>query len=176
MNNIELMNNPIELLNKWLSEERAAGAPNPQQAVLSTATDQAVPHARVVAIREINDQWLLFFTQKKTRKVSELGINPIAAMVFWFELLQREVIIEGEVEPLSEVENTHYWQSYPREAQIRFYSYAPTSSESITSKQELEEKRKQIEQKFIGKQLPINEFYCGFKLKPKRTALLNLNS
>lgn len=91
------MNNPIDLMNKWLHEEQAAGAPNPQQAVLSTSTNDNVPHGRVVAIREINDQGLLFFTQKGTRKVNELNINPIGAITFWFELLQREIMIEGTV-------------------------------------------------------------------------------
>lgn len=122
------MTNPFELLKTWLQEERDGGAPNPQQAVLATAAQQTAPHARVVAIREITENGLLFFTQRGTRKVQELQDNPHATMVFWLELQQRGVIVEGSVVPLSAEENGHYWQSYPREAQIRFYSYAPTST------------------------------------------------
>lgn len=70
------MIDPIQQLNLWITEEHQAGAPNPQQGVLSTATTSAVPHARVVAIREINEDGLLFFTQKGTRKVAELTANP----------------------------------------------------------------------------------------------------
>ena len=88
---------PIEHLRQWLQNERTAGAPNPQQAVLSTATIDAVPHSRVVAIREIDAQGLLFFTQRDTRKVAEMSINPAVSMTFWFELLLREVIIDGTV-------------------------------------------------------------------------------
>jgi pyridoxamine 5'-phosphate oxidase len=44
-------------------EEKQAGAPNPQQAVLATCARAAVPHARVVVIREMNEDSLLFFTQ-----------------------------------------------------------------------------------------------------------------
>jgi pyridoxamine 5'-phosphate oxidase len=95
------MKEPYDLLIQWLAEERERGAPHPQQAVLSTAALNARPSARVVAIREINEQGLLFFTQRSTRKVQELLKNPLAVVTFWFELLRREVIIEGIVESLS---------------------------------------------------------------------------
>ena len=159
---------PIEHLRQWLQNERTAGAPNPQQAVLSTATIDAVPHSRVVAIREIDAQGLLFFTQRDTRKVAEMSINPAVSMTFWFELLLREVIIEGTIEALSEVENEQYWQSYPREAQIRFHSYAPTSAQPIRDKQELEEKRRVIQQNCTDHPVPVSPLYCGFRLKPNR--------
>ncbi|HCJ1109662.1 TPA: pyridoxal 5'-phosphate synthase [Legionella pneumophila] len=159
---------PIKQLNIWIDEERHKGAPNPQQAVLSTATKESIPHARVVAIREISEQSLLFFTQKGTRKVAELITNPIATLTFWFELLQREVIIEGVVESLLPEENERYWQAYPREAQIRFYSYAATSSQPIISKHQLEKKKKNIAVNYQDKPLPMSEFYCGFRVKPAR--------
>ena len=159
---------PIQLLKNWLEEEKEKGVLNPQQAVLSTATLTSVPHSRVVAIREINEDSLLFFTQKGTRKVTELMNNPAANLTFWFELSSREVIIEGTVVPLSIEENAVYWESYPREAQIRFYSYAATSSKHIASKAILEQKKRQIEVEFHEKKLPVSEFYCGFRFKPKR--------
>lgn len=159
---------PIEHLTQWLQNEHSAGAPNPQHAVLSTANRDAVPHCRVVAIREMNDQGLLFFTQRNTKKVAEINMNPFASMTFWFELLSREVIIEGVIEPLTEVENEQYWQNYPREAQIRFHSYAPTSAQPIRDKQELEEKREQIRQQYTNQPVPLSPLYCGFRLKPTR--------
>ena len=165
---ISEMIDPIKHLNQWLQDERAAGAPNPLQAVLSTADSAGVPHSRVVAIREINSQGLLFFTQRNTRKVTEMRVNPSVSMTFWFELCLREVIIEGVIEALSETENEQYWQSYPREAQIRFHSYAPTSAQPIRDKQELEEKREQIRQQYTNQPVPLSPLYCGFRLKPTR--------
>ena len=149
-------------------EEAQMGAPNPQQAVLSTATLRAIPHARVVAIREITLDSLLFFTQRGTRKVKELEENRNAVITFWFELYQREVIIEGRVERLSDAENEHYWQTYPREAQLRFYAYAPTSSQPIPNKQALEVKKKSLEEEYKNKELPVSPYYCGFRLKPNK--------
>ncbi len=116
----------------------------------------------------MSEQGLLFFTQRSTKKVTELNTNPVASMTFWFELLLREVMIDGIVEALSDAENEQYWQTYPREAQVRFCSYAPTSAQPISSKQQLEEKKQQIEAAYDEKPLPVSEFYCGFRLKPRK--------
>lgn len=159
---------PIELLSNWLNDEKQAGAPNPRQAILATCTKSALPHARVVAIREMDERGLLFFTQQGTRKVNELIGNPYATLTFWLELFQRQVILEGLATPLTEAENLNYWISYPREAQIRFYSYAPTSSQPIQNKEVLENRKKQIEHEFTGKDLPFSPYYRGFRLKPSR--------
>lgn len=159
---------PFKLLNQWIAEEMDAGAPNPQHAVLATASLKAVPHGRVVAIREVSERGLIFFTQKGTRKVVELTDNPQASLTFWFELLQREVVIEGKVQLLPLVETKGYWDNYPHSAQLRFAAYAPTSMQVISSKQVLEEKKIAIEKEYMNRKLPLNSFYCGFRLIPKK--------
>jgi pyridoxamine 5'-phosphate oxidase len=105
----------------------------------------------VVAIREITKDWILFFTQKRTRKVEEIKCNGKIALTFWLERHARETIIEGEASFLSEEQNAHYWDSYPHWAQVRFCSYAPTSGDAIQSKTILEHKRLEIEQASTNK-------------------------
>ncbi|MFC3907499.1 pyridoxal 5'-phosphate synthase [Legionella dresdenensis] len=159
---------PIQLLEKWIKEEKDIGAPNPQQAILSTATKEGIPHSRVVAIREITPQGILFFTQKGTRKVTEIADNPRVSLAFWFELIQRSVILEAFIEALSEGENKAYWSAYPRIAQLRFLAYAPTSSQPIDSKQILEDKKSAIEQEYRDKELPYTPLYCGYRIIPQK--------
>ncbi|KTD53447.1 pyridoxamine 5'-phosphate oxidase [Legionella santicrucis] len=160
------MNNPINILLSWIDEERTKGAPDPKQAVLSTTNLDSVPHGRVVAIREINDNGFLFFTQKDTRKYVELTSNPLASITFWFELFEREVMIDGSIIALSAIENENYWNTYSPVAQIRFHSYAPTSAQPITNKQLLEDKRNKLAQQ--DQPLPVSDYYCGFRLIPSR--------
>ena len=162
------MNNPIQLLKNWLDNESELGAPNSQQAVLCTATPDAIPHGRVVAIREISTEGLLFFTQKTTRKVAELIHHQQASIVFWLELQQRQVVVEGKAEALTVSENLYFWESYPREAQLRFYAYAQTSAQAIASKAELENKKQLIASEYQDQPLPIHPHYQGFRLKPNR--------
>ena len=159
---------PISKLLLWLKEEQLAGAPDPHSAVLATVAAGAMPHSRVVAIREINDQGLLFFTQKHTRKVSEIESNPHASLTFWLELKERQVCIDGEIEPLSYQENESYWLTYPRFSQIRFTAYAPTSGQPIQSKSILEANKLAIEKDFQNIPVPFNPLYCGYRIKPKR--------
>lgn len=159
---------PLQLLQQWIKEEKDHGAPNPQQAILSTATKEGIPHSRVVAIREITPQGILFFTQKGTRKVTEIADNPRASLTFWFELLQKEVILEALIEALSEGENKAYWSTYPRIAQLRFLAYAPTSSQPIDSKQILEDKKLFIEQEYKDQELPYTPLYCGYRIIPSK--------
>lgn len=165
-------NDPIALLTTWISEELERGAPNPQHATLSTTGKDSIPHGRVIAIREINEQGLLFFTQRGTRKVVEMTYNPMVSLTFWFELFEREVMIDGSARPLSESENQAYWDTYPSFAQIRFHSYAPTSSHVIPSKQLIENKRKILISRFQDKSLPMSEYYCGFRVIPTRMVFI----
>ncbi|KTC92869.1 MULTISPECIES: pyridoxine/pyridoxamine 5'-phosphate oxidase [Legionella] len=159
---------PFKLLNHWIEEEKDVGAPNPQHAILSTATSDATPHSRVVAIREIREDELVFFTQKGTRKVEDLSNNPKVSLTFWFELRQREVILEAIAEPLSQSEVEHYWNTNPHSAQLRFTAYALSSMQPINSKQIIEDKKTALEREYLNKKLPLSPFYCGFRIKPTR--------
>jgi pyridoxamine 5'-phosphate oxidase len=165
---------PFKLLNNWIEEEKDAGAPNPQQAILSTATSDATPRSRVVAIREIIDDELIFFTQKGTRKIGELSSNPKVSLTFWFELRQREVILEGIAEPLSQLKLEHYWNTNPHSSQVRFTAYALTSMQPIDSKQLIEDKKKALEKEYLNKKLPLSPHYCGFRIKPTRFIFYSL--
>ncbi|MFT4059954.1 MAG: pyridoxamine 5'-phosphate oxidase family protein [Legionella sp.] len=160
--------NPFIELSLWLANEREEGASNPNYAVLSSTSIEGLARSRVVAIREITDEAVLFFTQKSTRKVRDLLHNPHVSLVFWLELQQKEVIIEGNAIALTALENKHYWEHYPRWAQIHFLSYAPISAQVISSKDTLEKKREEIERKFVNQELPISPEYCGFKIVPQR--------
>lgn len=162
------MTNPFDLLTLWLNEEKTLGAPNPQQAVLSTLGLEGHPHARVIAIRKISDEGFYFFTQRGTRKIAEIYQNPQVSLTFWLELQQRQIIIEGVAQALSNQENEAYWQSYPREAQIRFKAYASTSSQPILSKDILEAKKVELERQYENKDIPIDDHYLGFFIEAKR--------
>ncbi|AMV14875.1 pyridoxamine 5'-phosphate oxidase family protein [Legionella pneumophila serogroup 1] len=159
---------PIELLNTWIEEEKSAGAQHAQHAVLSSQGLNGASHGRIVAIREITKDGVLFFTQKRTRKVLEIKNNNQVTLTFWFERYVREVIMEGEASLLSDEQNEHYWQTYPQWAQIRFCSYAPTSGEPIESKQLLEDKRRDLAQHSKDTAFPCPPDYCGIAIKPKR--------
>ncbi len=157
---------PIDKINEWLKLEKEMGSTNPDRVVLATVSAAGVPHSRVVAIREINNDGILFFTQKGTQKVAELKQQPIASMTLWLAMQQREIIFEGLVHPLSQKENQHYWSGMPHERQLRFAAYAPTSLQPIESIQVIDDKYADLKNAYQDKEIPMSEFYCGFRLVP----------
>lgn len=160
---------PYDILHDWLDEEKMAGAPKPNQAILSTV-DGDTPHSRVIAISDITESGFVFFTQANTRKVHEIAQNPKVSLNYWLELNQKQIIIEGSAKPLTDAENISYWQDYPKEAQARFAAYAPTSSQVIDDKDTLERKKTAILDKYKDNPIPYDELYVGHMIKPARFA------
>lgn len=133
---------PFNILKDWLNKEKELGIEDPACAVLSTCSSSGEPHSRVVAIREIESESLLFFTQQKTRKVAELLNNPKSCLNFLFAKQSRQVILEGAAIPISAEENEAFWVTLPRERQLRFSAYAPTSGLAIKDLDQLEIRKK----------------------------------
>ncbi len=159
---------PFQKLIGWLElENRLAATDQTYYAVLATATREGIPHSRIVVIREITSNGMLFFTQRNTKKVKELNENPLASMTFWCAKQNREVVVDGAIEALTEKENQFYWQSLPRERQLRFMTYAATSTQPISSISELEARQEALTKQFSNQDIPMSEFYCGFRLQPK---------
>ena len=120
----------------------------------------------MVAIREVEAESLLFFTQRLTRKVAELQQNPNATLNFWFAMQQRQVILEGVANPLQQEENQRFWDGLPRERQLRFSSYAPTSGKIIKDQILLEKRKAELITQFADQPIPMSEHYCGFRFTP----------
>ena len=158
---------PFNQLIDWLSKEKEFGVTQPECAVLATCTASGIPHSRVVAIREIKNDSILFFTQKGTRKVSELLANPAATLNFLFAMQQRQVSIEGTEKPISPEENEHYWASLPRERQLRFSAYAPTSGQVVSDLHQLDKRKQELDEQFPNQPIPICDDYMGFRFKPE---------
>jgi pyridoxamine 5'-phosphate oxidase len=72
--------------------------------------------------------------------------------------------VEGSVEKLSREESEAYFRTRPRLSQIG--AWASPQSQEIASRAELEEKVKEISERFRGKDIPLPDFWGGYVLKP----------
>jgi len=155
---------PIEKINEWLEIEKNLGSTNPDRIVLATASAAGKVHSRIVAIREITEAGVLFFTQQATRKVADLTENPSASMTLWLPLQQREVILDGIVKILTPDENSFYWDTLSYERQVKFTLHR--SGKQISSLLELESKYKDFLSNYRNKKIPVSDAYCGYRLCP----------
>ena len=81
----QLDRDPVRQLGSWLDEARAAGIELAETAALATATADGAPSVRMVLVKDIGEDGLVFFTGYDSRKGNELAENPRAALVFYWQ-------------------------------------------------------------------------------------------
>jgi pyridoxamine 5'-phosphate oxidase len=92
------MSDPIQILAGWLDDARNANAPAPAAMTLVTASGDGRPSARVVTLKRLEADALVFTTGLWTRKARELRVNPHVAAVFHWPVLGRQACVEGRAE------------------------------------------------------------------------------
>jgi pyridoxamine 5'-phosphate oxidase len=168
---LSLPNDPFEALRVWISEATAAGALEPTAMTLATASKNGVPTARIVlfkgsSLNSAGREGVEFFTNYESVKSSNLNENANAALVFYWNLMRRQVRIEGVVEKLSAEESDKYFQSRARESRIGAWS--SSQSRYIQSREELIDKVKETETRFGNETIPCPPFWGGWRLTPSR--------
>jgi pyridoxamine 5'-phosphate oxidase len=132
--------NPLVLASKWLAEAIASPAqPNPNAMVLATVDGHGQPSARVVLCKRMvaDPGFIVFYTNYRSRKGTELTGNPRAAAVFHWDHVHRQIRIEGRVETMSEADNDAYFET--RAWQSRLGAWASQQSQPVASRKALAE-------------------------------------
>jgi len=106
-----------------------------------------------------------FFTNYNSRKSSDLNENPKAAIVFFWDVLERSVRVEGNVQKVSEEESAEYYHSRPKQSQLG--AWASHQSLPIKNREVLEDQFKEVQEKFKDEAvIPKPDFWGGWRVKP----------
>jgi pyridoxamine 5'-phosphate oxidase len=163
-----LSDDPLEELRRWLEDARRV-VPLPEAMTLATVGRDGRPSARVVLLRGLDERGLAFFTNRRSRKGEELATTPAAALVFhWWEL-GRQVRVEGRVEETSAEESAAYWRSRPRASRIA--AWASPQSQPLADRADLEARVARAEERFAGGDVPLPEFWGGYRVVPDAVEL-----
>jgi pyridoxamine 5'-phosphate oxidase len=157
---------PLTLFQRWLHEARAVGINLAEAMTLATATPEGKPSARLVLLKQADEQGFVFFTNYNSMKARELDSNPQAALVFYWPQLERQVRVEGKVERTPAPESDAYFKTRPRESQIG--ALASPQSEVVASRAALQERADQIESLYEGREIDRPEHWGGYRLHPER--------
>lgn len=155
--------NPHEQFAHWLQEAIAAKVVEPTAMCLSTVGEDGKPSSRIVLLRSHDDQGFTFFTNYESRKGHEIGGHPFGCLNFWWGSLERQIRIEGSIEPVSAEESNEYWSTRPRESQVA--SAASLQSQVIPNREHLDELIDQVRGTYAD-QVPRPSHWGGFRLKP----------
>jgi pyridoxamine 5'-phosphate oxidase len=157
--------NPIDLFRRWFSDALASGSRLPDAMTLATATKDGKPSARMVLLKQVDEQGFVFYTNYLSKKARELDENPRAALVLYWVQLDRQARVEGRVERISAAESDEYFATRPRESQLG--AVASPQSEVIQSREVLEERYAQLEKFYRDREVERPDNWGGYRLKPE---------
>ena len=153
-------------LNKLLERAGKTDLPEPTAMTLATSDSRGYPMARTVLLKGVDEQGLVFYTNLGSRKAQQLHDNPKAALCFYWPPLKEQVLVEGDVEPVTDDEADAYWESRPRESQIG--AWASRQSESLPHRFTLLRRVVSHTARFGVAPIPRPDFWSGFRVIPKR--------
>lgn len=159
-----MADNPLTEFVVWFNAAMEAGVDQPNAFVLATATRDGVPSARAVLLKEINESGLGFYTNVTSRKGLELVENPRAAACFVWMELHRQVRVEGKVVRIDDASADVYFASRPPGSRL---AAAASPQSDVVSREELEERYRELEERFPDGEVPRPPAWGGFRILPE---------
>ncbi|MEP6780041.1 MAG: pyridoxamine 5'-phosphate oxidase [Gemmatimonadaceae bacterium] len=156
--------NPIEQFNKWFAEAQRAEISEPNAMSLATATRDGAPSVRTVLVKGVDANGFVFYTDYRSQKGRELSENPQAALCFFWTGLERQVRVAGQVSRVSRAESEAYFRSRPVGSRIG--ATASAQSSTLASRVELEQRVASLEEQFANGEIPMPDYWGGFRVAP----------
>lgn len=160
---------PTRQIEKWLHEAIEAGHPEPTAMTLATVAEDGEPSARVVLLKGIDANGLLFFTNYDSDKGKHLAQSPRACANLFWVLLERQVRVNGTVEKIAREESEAYFRGRPRESQLG--AWASSQSAVLAGRGELEARLAEVRARFGDAEVPCPPNWGGYRLTPDRVEL-----
>lgn len=162
----DLAENPFDQFRVWFDQAREAGLEEPNALSLSTVDGERRPSQRMVLLKAFDTKGFVFFTNYRSRKAKHLEANAAASILFPWIQLERQLIIEGDCEKISAVQSLRYFLSRPRGS--RLGAWVSDQSSVVSSRKVLEMKMEEMKRKFGDGEIPLPDFWGGYRLKPRR--------
>ncbi|MEO6023413.1 MAG: pyridoxamine 5'-phosphate oxidase [Burkholderiales bacterium] len=155
---------PYTLFERWFNEAIAADLPEPNAMTLATVGASGKPSARIMLLKAVDESGFSFYTNYTSRKGHELATQPVAALVFHWVELERQVRIEGLVEKVSAELATHYFNSRPRLSRIG--AWASPQSQVISDRDFLEREFAAADKRY-PEDVPLPPYWGGYRVIPE---------
>ncbi len=158
-----LADDPLVQFSRWMADVVAAPLPEPAAMVLATVSASGQPRARTVLLKAYDARGFTFYTNRASRKGTDLAEVPRACLLFPWHAIHRQVIIEGTVSALSVAQSEPYFRSRPRGSQLG--AWASRQSSVIGSRAELDERYAGLARRWPeGTEVPMPEFWGGYRV------------
>ncbi|ETN92972.1 Pyridoxine/pyridoxamine 5'-phosphate oxidase [Gammaproteobacteria bacterium MOLA455] len=156
---------PFEQFKLWMEQAIEAGIQDPTAMSVATVSAEGKPWQRMVLLKDFDQRGFVFYTNLGSRKAKEIAVNAQVSLHFPWLQLDRQVIVGGRAERLSTVDVLKYFLSRPKGSQLA--AWASKQSSRINSRQVLETQFAQIKEKFAEGEIPLPDFWGGFRVVPE---------
>jgi pyridoxamine 5'-phosphate oxidase len=161
-----LADDPLTQFTAWMADTVAAGLPEPTAMVLATVSGDGRPRARTVLLKNYDSGGFTFYTNRTSRKGTDLAEVPRACLLFPWHAIHRQVIIEGPVTPLTTAESEPYFRSRAHGSQVG--AWASRQSTVIGSRAELDDRYAELSRRWPeGTDVPMPDFWGGYRVIPE---------
>jgi len=156
--------NPFKQFEIWFEEAKKIGLKDPNAMNVASATKNGVPSSRMVLLKAYSEEGFIFYTNYTSRKSGEILDNPIVALNFFWDALERQIRIEGEIKKVEKEVSDAYFNSRSRLSQLG--AHASNQSQIIENYEELTDKLNSFEEKYKDKDIPRPDHWGGFIVIP----------
>lgn len=163
---IDLAADPFDLFEAWMKDAEASEPNDPNAMTLATVTPEGRPDARIILLKGMDRRGFSFFTNLESRKGRELAATPMAALLFHWKSLRRQIRIEGPVSPVTPEEADAYFATRRRLSQLG--AIASDQSRPLPDRAIFERRLKDVEARYEGHPVPRPANWSGFRLRPER--------
>lgn len=160
-----ISDNPMELFQKWFFEVEEFGGDTEVNAVtVSTIGADGFPKSRVVLLKKFTWEGFIFYTNYNSEKGRAIAQNPNVCLSFFWAGIERQIIIKGVAEKLSENLSDGYFETRPDGSKLG--AWASNQSEVVPSRGFLDERLASFEKQFENKEIIRPKYWGGFMVKP----------
>ena len=156
---------PFDQFTLWMEQAIEAGIQDPTAMSVATVSAEGKPWQRMVLLKDFDERGFVFYTNLGSRKAAEIEGNAQVSLHFPWLQLDRQVIVGGRAERLSTVDVMKYFLSRPKGSQLA--AWASKQSSRINSRQALETQFEQVKAKFSKGEIPLPDFWGGFRVIPE---------
>lgn len=159
--------NPFEMFQEWFKDAENSEVNDPNAMCVATVDAQGYPDARIVLLKEWDEQGFVFYTNYNSRKGQQLLHNMKATACFHWKSLRRQIRITGDVEKVSDAQADAYYNSRPKTS--RLGAWASLQSSPLETRETLEQRVKNLEEQYKDTDdVPRPPHWSGFRIKPQR--------
>ncbi len=157
---------PLTQFESWLEQAVKAGIGDPTAMVLATVDESGTLWQRIVLLKGLSRGGFVFYTNHGSNKARAIAARPQVSLHFPWNDLDRQVIVAGTAQKMSLAESAAYFATRPRESQIA--AWASRQSRPISTRALLEEQARAIREKFGRGEIPLPDFWGGYRVLPER--------